>query len=338
MLLAAAGVALIAAGVASPVSADPLTTPRILNGMGSDTTLDVMNAFSKLSAGSNIASWDPTGSSTVDTGNAGCSAVTRVNGSSAGRTALINDTAGCLQFARSSSFSSNANLTYYPFAEDGLTYAVTQNSSVPKSLTKAELVSIYKCEVAGIVPVLPQTGSGSRGDWLTHIFGSSTFPPASGSTTCYLGGGTDNAVLPQEHDGRQMTSTQIAPYSVAKWIAQMTAVISDVRGKAVIPLYDTGSGPTSPVMLNPNGAFTRTVYNAVRRTDATAIGNSLGVDGIANTGDDDNSGLNAVQIALKGAFVGPNSVLCANSTTLINNGFAPVKSGATFACGAPRTS
>lgn len=341
MLLAAAGLALVGAGVASPVSADPTTTGRLLNGVGSDTTQNVMNGFSQLAAGSNIASWNATGSATFDSGNSGCGTVTRSNGSGAGRSALLGTAGGpaaCIQFARSSSFSANAGLTFYPFAEDGLTYAVAQNSSLPKSLTKAEIIAIYRCEVDGVVPVLPQTGSGSRNDWLTHVFGATAFPPAGVTTSCYLGSGTDNSVLPQEHDGRQLTTTQVMPYSVANWISQMTSVISDVRGKAVLGLYDTGSGATSPVMLNPNGANTRTVFNVVKRADATAIDASLGVDGIANTGDDVNSGLTDVQLALKQAFVGPNSVLCQNTSTTINYGFAPVKSGATFACGAPRTS
>lgn len=339
MLLAAAGLALLGAGVASPVSADPTTTPRLVNGMGSDTTFRVMNGISTLPAGSQIASWDPTGSATVDTGKAGCATVARANGSGAGRTALLNDTNGCLQFARSSSFSANANLSYYPLAEDGFTYAVTQNSSIPKDLTKAQVVSIFKCEVPGYVPVLPQTGSGSRADWITHIFGNSTFPRTDGTdTSCYLGAGIDNAVLPQEHDGRQLTSTQIMPYSVANWIAQMNGVLTDVRGNAVLPLYDTGSGLTSPVMLNPNGAFTRTVYNVVRRADAVAISASAGTDGILGTQDDDNSSLNETQIAIKDAFAGPTSASCSALSTIVNYGFAPVKAGSTYECGARRDS
>jgi len=352
MLLAAAGVALVGVGLASSATADPLSTGRILNGVGSDTTQDLMNAFSKLSAGSTIASWDASGSSTFDTGNAGCATVSRANGSGAGRTALANNTDGCINWSRSSSFSANAALTGYPVAVDGLTYAVTQNSSVPKSLTKDEIKAIYSCsaDTAGIVPVLPQTGSGTRADWITHIFGASTFPPSGVTTTCYLGGGTDNTLQPQEHDGRQLTSTQVAPYSVAKWISQMTAVISDVRGKAVIPLYDTtgaaadgnmntpGVTATSPIQLNTAGAFTRTVYNYIKRADAVAITTSNGTDTIAGTADDDNTQLTAVQVALKNAFVGSTSVVCSNDRTIINMGFAPVPAGSAYLCGARRDS
>lgn len=324
IILAAAGVALVGAGIAAPSMADPLTTGRQLNGMGSDTTQFVMNGFSKTANGSNLASWDSTGSATVDTGNAGCSSVARANGSSAGRTALINNTpAGCLQYARSSSFSSNAALTYYPFAIDGLTFAVTQNSSVPRTMSKADLVSIFRCETE-YVPVLPQTGSGTRQDSITYIFGSSTFPPAGVDTSCYLGGGTDNTVLPQEHSGIQLTDMQVVLYSVAQWVSQMNGAVTDLRGKTVLGLLDD----KSPVMLNNAGANVRTVYNVVRRADGDAIA-------AAATANDDST-LDATQVALKATFHGGSSFLCSDTATLIKYGFAPVPAGATYECGVQR--
>lgn len=320
IILAAAGLALVGAGIASPSFADPTSSGRLLNGMGSDTTQDVMNGFAKTTNGANLASWDAIGSATVDTGNAGCSTVTRANGSGAGRTALINNTpAGCLQFARSSSFSANAALTYYPFAIDGLTFAVTQNSNVPRTLAKADLISIYRCETS-YVPVLPQTGSGSRSDWLTYLFGSSTFPPSGVDTSCYLGAGTDNTVLPQEHNGIQLTANQVMPYSVAKWVSQENGAVSDVRGSAVLGLLDD----KSPIMLNSSGANTRTVYNVVRRTDGDAIAGGGALD--------------PVQTALKAAFDSGSSFLCSDTGTIIKYGFAPVPNNATYTCGVQRTS
>jgi len=336
----AAGLALVAAGAMGTASADPTSTPRLLNGIGSDTTAEVMNGISKLAAGSNIASWDAVGSTTFDTGNSGCTSVARANGSSAGRTQLIADSAGCTQFARSSSFSANENLTYYPFAVDGLDFAVTQNSSIPKTLTKAELVSIYSCGVSGYVPVLPQVGSGTRGDWLKYLFsGSDAFPPTGVTdTSCYLGLGTTG--LPEEHDGRSLTSTQIAPYSSAKWVSQMTATVSDKRGKSVLGIITDGAVSQSPVVTNSNFSSVRTVNNVIRRADATAIAATFGTDNIANTTDDAvaEGSLTPTQIALKRAFVGPNSIVCANAGTLTNYGFMPIPSGASYACGAPRIS
>ncbi len=326
IILAAAGVALVGAGIAAPSMADPTTTARLLNGMGSDTTQFVMNGFTKTANGANVASWDAFGSTTVDMGNDGCTSVSRANGSSAGRTALLNNTpAGCLQFARSSSFSANAGLTYYPFATDGLTFAVTQNSSVPRTLSKAELVSIYKCET-DYVPVLPQTGSGTRNDTLTYIFGGTTFPPNGVDTSCFLGGGTDNTVLPQEHNGIALTDNQVLLYSVAQWVSQENGSVTDLRGRTVLGLLDD----KSPLMLNGNGANVRTVYNVVRRADGDAIAASV----VAGN----NDGLSAIQIALKEVFHGTGSYLCSDNVTLIKYGFAPVPEGATYECGAQRTS
>ena len=54
IILAAAGVALVGAGIAAPSMADPTTTGRVLNGMGSDTTQFVMNGFSKTTNGANV--------------------------------------------------------------------------------------------------------------------------------------------------------------------------------------------------------------------------------------------------------------------------------------------
>ena len=333
----AAGLALVAAGAMGTASADPTSTPRIVNGIGSDTTAEVMNGMSKLAAGSNIASWDAVGSTTFDTGATGCASVTRANGSSAGRTQLLADSAGCTQFARSSSFSANAGLTFYPYAVDGLDFAVTQNSSIPKTLSKTDIIAIYSCQVPGYVPVLPQVGSGTRNDWLSYLFGASTFPPSGVSdTSCYLGLGTTG--LPEEHDGRSLTSTQIAPYSSAKWVSQMTATVSDKRGKSVLGIITDGVVSQSPVVTNSNFAKVRTVYNVIRRADQTAIEASFGIDGIANTSDDSNGSLTATQIAIKAAFVGPNSIVCSNTGTLTNYGFMPIPSGAAYACGAPQIS
>ena len=316
-----AGLALVGVGIAGPSQADPTSKPRAINGMGSDTTQDVMNGFSKLddARAAELASWDATPKgSTVDTGVTGCSAYTRADGSSAGRTALLTGTE-CLQFARSSSFSANAGLTYYPFAVDGLTYAITQNSSVPKNLTKAQLQSIFKCGVPSIQPVQVQAGSGTRKDWFNYLYGSAVSDLSNLSAeekACYPA----EADLPQEHDGRALKNNQIMPYSVAKWISQLTGVTSDVRGRTRLPLLDS----KSPISLNIDGANTRTVYNVLRRADA---------DAIAGSGE-----LTATQTKLKGLFVGSDSLICANPTTIVQYGFAPVPSTASIKCGEPKTS
>lgn len=316
-----AGLALIGFAAAIPASADPTSTPRALNGMGSDTTQDVMNGMAAISSGK-IASWNATGTGTVNTGNVNtlCGAVTRANGSGAGRTALKNDTNGCLQFARSSSYSADAALTYIPFAVDGLTYGVTSNSDVTKDLSLADLQSIFRCGVDGIQPVLPQSSSGTRKDWLKYLGidpsgGGSLSSLTTQEKACYpeVIGGSNTT---EENDGRALKSNQVMPFSVAKWVSMSSGVISDVRGKVVLGILEH----TSPISLNTDGANTRTVYNVIRRTDATAI---RGTDPLTQT-----------QTDLKAAFVGSGSTVCSNPATIIAYGFAPIPVAASAQCGA----
>ncbi len=164
----AAGCAMIAGavfGVAGPAAADPNpvspTTPIEVDGGGSDTTQDVLNAIAN---DTGFSSWNalPPHSSISTKATLACTDITRPNGSGEGVTALRrslsntpipgsspaanypNTTASysagtgnappglgslCLDFARSSSgpgsnASSSGLLQYVPFALDGVTVAV----------------------------------------------------------------------------------------------------------------------------------------------------------------------------------------------------------------------
>lgn len=175
-----------------PAHADPSFTPAKTDivGVGSDTTQAVMNALavgydSKSPAPTvKLASWDATPVNGAYTPAAGCAASTRPNGSSAGIAALLADTTGCIDFARSSrpNKSNEDNLVFVPFAKDVLTYAFDYpTTNAIKNLTAAELNSIYSCNkltwssvrsgasTAAIKPRLPQAGSGSRSVFLTAI-------------------------------------------------------------------------------------------------------------------------------------------------------------------------
>jgi hypothetical protein len=161
---------------------------------------------------------------------------------------------------------------------NGIGYAVSQNSIVPRSLTFDELVSIFRCEVPEIVPVLPLAGSATRDAWLTHLFGSAVFPPAGATTSCYLGGGTNQAVLPPENDGRQLTPTQVMPYSVTAWVSQVTAVAQDIHGRSVLGLYDTSAGGSDGDVLTPGTAPTSPIaFNAAGRFAGGSAGVSFAV-------------------------------------------------------------
>ena len=112
---------------------------------------------------------------------ANCQNLTRPNGSSAGRAALINSLTpgnaiqGCYDWSRSSSLNiaavaaATGGLTYVPFAVDAFTYAVAKDSDIPRDLSLDDVKSIYRCEVPGIKPYIPQSGSGTRQYWLQQM-------------------------------------------------------------------------------------------------------------------------------------------------------------------------
>jgi hypothetical protein len=170
--VALSGAAVIAAGTAMPVMADPVSVNKYaeLVGLGSDTTMDVMDGIS-LALGDvsatdsrlKLASYKAIGSADVVVSADGI-AIPRANGSSAGRDALriaigqINSgsvpiapdelgksrtsvspttaqLAGKFHYARSSSAPSgavtNGVVTYVPFAQDNMTYA-----TAPLNVTK----------------------------------------------------------------------------------------------------------------------------------------------------------------------------------------------------------
>ena len=170
--VALSGAAVIAAGTAMPVMADPVSVNKYaeLVGLGSDTTMDVMDGIS-LALGDvsvsdtrlKLASYKAIGSADVVVSADGI-AIPRANGSSAGRDALriaigqINSgsvaiapddlgksrsaaspttaqLAGKFHYARSSSGPSgavaNGVVTYVPFAQDNMTYA-----TAPLNVTK----------------------------------------------------------------------------------------------------------------------------------------------------------------------------------------------------------
>jgi hypothetical protein len=282
LIAAAAGAGVLSLALATlPLAqADPIGPPqyRELAGMGSDTTQTLMNALAEIvtiNGTKVIGSYDAIGSTTVATkSTAACAAVPRANGSSAGRDALLkslqaND--GCLQFARSSSsrgtFTSTPSMTWIPFATDALTFAVRDDGDVPRELTKAQIVAIFKCEVPAIQPALVQTGSGTRSSWLSYV-GITEAQIAAGTYKCLVpekDGGTFPGNLPQEHDGRELKKNQIMPYSAAVYQAQLYGTAPDRRGRSVIGVVD-GIVPT---IINSGFGNLRDVSNIIPTAKVT---------------------------------------------------------------------
>ena len=286
-------------------SADPQTVPRTLNGGGSDTTQDVMNALSEVVTVGGvkvIASWNATGSATVDQSGpsaTGCDSVARPNGSGAGRTALIasQQSGGdqCYDFSRSSSLSLGASavpLTYVPYALDSVTYAVNATSSISKSLTKDDLVFYYTCGDSSVVPIIPQAGSGTRSFWLSYL-GITETQITNGTYPCIKD--KINNVSVEEHDGRLLKDNMLMPFSVPKYLTESTGVIADVHGATVLGSIDGAL----PAALNADYSVTRTVYNVIPTSQiATAPYSNV--------------------------FVGSGSAICQNSATIKNYGFGTV--------------
>ena len=310
---AAVGVGLLGAGLAgSPASAEPNGTPtyRALAGVGSDTTENVMNGLSDvvlINGEKVIGSYNANGGGTITTKdpavNPNCT-FTRPNGSTAGRNALLaslqaNTGAGdgCLDFARSSSsrgsFASTPDMVWVPFAVDAVTFSVRSDGNVPKQLTLAQVISIFKCGSGSIKPVLPQTGSGTRSFWLSTI-GVTEADITAGTYPCLTGAGTAaSRAYQQEHDGRALQKDEIMPFSIAQWQSQATAVVTDVRGKAVLGLID-GKAPT---VIDSEFGVKRDVFNII---PASKIATSPTSD----------------------VFVGSNSLICQNAATIKKFGFA----------------
>jgi hypothetical protein len=289
LIAAAAGAGVFSLVLATlPLAqADPIGPPtyRALAGGGSDTTQSLMNALAEIVVDGGqkvLGSYDAIGSPTITTKdpavNPKCKDIVRPNGSTAGRDALVkslqaND--GCYQWARSSSsrgsYTSTPSVTWVPFATDALTFAVRADGDVPRELTKAQIVAIFKCEVPSIQPALVQVGSGTRNSWLDYVgiprdFQASQYP-------CLVpqkDGGTFPGDLPQEHDGRELKKNQIMPYSAAVFQAQLYGTAPDRRGRAVIGVIDG----VVPTVINTTFSGVRDVFNLIPTAKVTET-NSL---------------------------------------------------------------
>jgi ABC-type phosphate transport system substrate-binding protein len=264
----AAAAAIAVAASAVPALADPPTSggkqivPKIydLVSVGANTDENLFNALSvsydssfpaknHSAAHPYVYSFNATKPGSTSTAKttivpkAGCKAITRPNGSTAGLTALeetqvvtVGKTAySCVSFARTSSGRSSTSpapkpggVGYVALAEDAVTYATRDTGATktvpatyaPKSLTLAQLKAIFTCadttwgQVGGkagqpIKAYLPQPGSGTLSFFLKTL----------GITTA---GSCVNESL-EENQGlsKQFNSPNaIFIYSVADWIAQ----------------------------------------------------------------------------------------------------------------------
>lgn len=278
-------------------------------GTGSDTIQAVTNQLAAdRDSNPNVTkwySWDATGTSPITEKN-GCVARTRPNGSGAGISELeanlrpSGDTKDyCVDYARSSrgrASTDPTNIVFLPFAFDAVTWSAdlqTETTHAPSTLSTTQLKAIYSCDASllgtgktgpvtwnevggkgkdGVVPVIPQSSSGTRSFFLGQI-GVTTLG------TCVQG--QDNSVEENEGTnaifsgatGQPNPADIVFPYSVAVWLSQAelgssapdqgSQKLRAVGGHA--PL--TGTSPNQKI--NANFPYIREVYYVVRDADTT---------------------------------------------------------------------
>ncbi|HEY3717303.1 MAG TPA: hypothetical protein VGL39_22495 [Jatrophihabitantaceae bacterium] len=301
-LLMIGGIAAAAVGVmAGQALANPPsgTTPGHTDvvGVGSDTTQGVVNQFStdyNTSHTPKLYSFDATGGGNI-TPKADCTAIARPNGSGGGISALSQNarpagdaTDFCVDYARSSrGFQTGdaAGLIWVAYGEDAVTWSASSTTNAPATLTPAQLKAIYSCndsalggsgnpvtwnEVGGtgtaaVVPVIPQSSSGTRSFFLGQIGN-----PTLGS--CVLG--QDNSVEENEGTNAVFTGANsanvVSPYSVAVYLAQ-TEHGHGAGDQGSLTLHNVnGNSPTAGTApnatINPDFDFVRLVYNVLRGT------------------------------------------------------------------------
>jgi ABC-type phosphate transport system substrate-binding protein len=332
-----AAVAVTAATVALaavPAQADPGVVPNAVDivGTGSDTTSTYL---AKVSADYNASiagqpastprlySWDPTGSATI-TPKTGAATIARPNGSSAGVTALNNNTSTTVDFARSSRGPQTGDTTddlFVAFAKDAVTWSAKSAGHAPANLTTAQLKGIYECTITNwstvggtagtIKPFLPQNGSGTRSFFLKAIGGATPVTPGA----CVTSG-------PQENQGTDPVLNDVdavVPYSVAHYISQVfgghgtatdapgSLTLRNVNGVAPLNASNTINGPFAA------SAYGRVVYNVVRASAWNTAG--------------------AYSTALKSVF-SSTGWICTHPATITNYGFLALPSAA---CGTTTT-
>ena len=313
-LAGAAAVALsgIAIGAAS---ADPTVTPGSTDivAVGSDTLTPLFDKWSAdyvPTTGGHLYSWDATGSALITTKNAtsstnpcgnGTTTTTRPNGSGAGISALNANVAAdgsgdfCVDIARSSRpiTANDGAVSSIALSEDGIAPALNSTTHGVGGLTLAQLQAIFNCtdttwtSVGGtstdtIVPVLPQSSSGTRQTFLTDIgvaTPGSCVVNANGAQAIEENEGNNNVfttgVAP---DGTtHNTADEIWPFSIGEYISQVDkGTQTDVHGNAVLQNLKNARGVSEAPVINPGTttASINTAYPILRTLFAVVRGNS----------------------------------------------------------------
>ncbi|SOD72295.1 periplasmic binding family protein [Jatrophihabitans sp. GAS493] len=229
---------------------------------------------------------------------AGTKPIVRPNGSGAGITALLADTTHQIDFVRSSRLPKQSEQTsaaavafggihVFQIATDGLAIAAATTTNSPAGLSAAELANIYNgtykkwSEVPGysgshgsdgIVPVIPQTGSGTRNDFIADI---KTQTGIDLTNTL-----ASNVKVAEEHDPTGITGVAtgtdvngnpvsaadaISPFSVGRFNLINSAYFGTTPAPNTIQL-ETGTAPDASAAY----FLQRHLYLLARQSDVTS--------------------------------------------------------------------
>ncbi|MGH3841997.1 MAG: Ig-like domain repeat protein [Pseudonocardiaceae bacterium] len=159
-------------------------------------------------------------------------------GLTGGQATLTTSTLSVGNHTIAASYTQDANFlassTTLAFTVNWITYASNSQTTIPSSLTIAQLQQAYNCRTA-FEPLLPQFGSSVRTLFLTALgFTDATDFTSQPDHTCIKQIDSSGNPL-QENTGTLLTTAnQIEPYSVARWIAQTTGAERDVHGNTVL--------------------------------------------------------------------------------------------------------
>ncbi len=300
--VAAAAVGVVGTSALADPPKGTVPTHTSIVGTGSDTTQLVVDAFStaynKTKPKLKMYSFDAVGSTNV-TEKKNCASRVRPNGSSAGIAELEaglrpnGDTADhCVDFARSSrartAGTDPGSILFIPFAIDAVTWSAdlyAGSTNAVSNLSTQQLQAIYSCdasiinpkrhgqvtwkEVGGkstdkIIPVIPQSSSGTRKFFLTQIGVSTVGSCVQGQDDTVEENEGTNAIFKHKSTAKDI----VFPYSVAVYLAQSQGGHgTGTQGKQVLqhinhvaPL----SGRAPHRTINSTFPYLREVYNVVR--------------------------------------------------------------------------
>ena len=294
MSVAAATLAAGAGAALADPSSSPAVTSIVA--VGSDTTQflsdQISTDYNATTPTNPFYSWDAVNPSTglpgdtISTKNDANCSLTRPNGSGAGIAQLqnklkaTNGTDYCVDIARASrniQSSDGTGLTSVLFAKDLITYATNSGGNGVTNLTDTDLTAIFTCnaslisssysgavkwnEVGGtstdaIIPVLPQSSSGTRSQWLSDI-GVTT--PGS----CVVNGAYSGAAI-EENEGTNAVYTAagnptgykdvLGIFSGGSYVSQVYTLHSpDTHGTLLLQDIDSKAPLTSTHTINTAG-------------------------------------------------------------------------------------